>query len=83
MLRTQTIAVDTLGSIARVIADSMLNDRLKSDRRRAFNELVKLFRLSKLLPSGSDYLHIGVGVDSNGVPVFIVQVNTPEQPQEL
>lgn len=77
--KVQIIPLDVLGLIAVMILQRMQNSKLKRERKRAFLEIQKLIQLSRIIPSGVEYTHIGEGVDSLGNPVVIVRFLLGEQ----
>jgi hypothetical protein len=70
--QTRILQLGTLGTIAEIMLDEMVNSKLKATRRRAFGDMEKLIRLSKLIPDGAYYQAISRGADSKGNPIILV-----------
>lgn len=72
MLQTRIIQLDTLGTIAEVIFNQMQSSPLKQTRKHAFQDMVKLIKLSKLIPEPAKYIAISQGCDEKGNRIILV-----------
>jgi hypothetical protein len=77
-METQIIGVDTLGIISEVISADMQIASSKRKRKQAFNDFVKLIKLSRLIPETVLIRAIGRGCDSNGFPVYVIYYVIPD-----
>jgi hypothetical protein len=74
----QTISPDTLGLISLILMDTVQREKSKRKRKAAFNDFVRLVRLTRLIPGSANITNIGQGVDSNGFSVFIITYTVQE-----